>query len=269
VETAAASGSAALPEPAAPPPEDMVLIPAGTLLMGAGPTAREVTLSRPFYIDSHEVTLRAYQACVAKRMCSAADRVALTAEGADPATTPPADFVETWTRRCTAVQKTLDDPINCVDFTSAEGYCKWRGKRLPTEAEWELAARGTGGRAFPWGEESPECDRACYDKNGGCRSPTDAVAACPSGAHPNDRTPEGVFDLAGNVSEWVSDGYTDKPAGGVDPRGDPAAPLRVVRGGSFLDQVEMLTATWRTGRAPVTAYVSIGFRCAMDGPAAP
>jgi formylglycine-generating enzyme required for sulfatase activity len=95
------------------------------------------------------------------------------------------------------------------------------------------------------------------------------VAACAVSAYPNDRTPEGVFGLGGNVSEWVSDGYVDRPAGGVDPTGDPAAPLRVVRGGSFLDQVEKLTATWRTGMAPVTAYVSIGFRCAMDGPVAP
>jgi formylglycine-generating enzyme required for sulfatase activity/serine/threonine protein kinase len=270
-EIPATSSASATSAPEAPAPEDMVLIPAGALLMGAGPTARQVTLSRPFYLDRQEVTVRAYQGCVAKRMCSAADHVAVTAEtpGSDPGSPSPAsEFVETWTRRCNTVQKTLDDPINCVDFSNAEGYCKWKGRRLPTEAEWEFAARGVEARAFPWGEETPDCSRACYDKNGGCRSPADTVATCAAGAHPNDRTAEGVFDLAGNVSEWVSDGYTDRPAGGVDPKGDDAAPLRVVRGGSFLDQVEMLTATWRTGRAPVTAHVSIGFRCAMDGPAA-
>jgi serine/threonine-protein kinase len=266
--SASASASAAIDSE--PPPNDMVLIPAGTFLMGDPRTPRKITITRRFYIDRLEVTTRAYEECVAQRKCSAADHVSVTPEGpADAgAPGPPSDFVATWTPRCNANRKALDHPINCVDFSNAESYCRFRGRRLPTEAEWELTARGAEARAFSWGLDVPDCNRACYDRNGACRRATDVVATCSAGLHTADRTPEGVFDLGGNVAEWVSDGYSARPAGSEDPKGDPAAPLRVVRGGSFLDQVDMLSATWRTAVAPVTAHVSIGFRCAKDGPAA-
>jgi formylglycine-generating enzyme required for sulfatase activity len=92
------------------------------------------------------------------------------------------------------------------------------------------------------------------------------VATCAVGLHPGDRTPDGLFDMGGGVSEWVSDGYAEHPAGGADPKGDPAAPLRVSRGGNFLEDAAALGASFRQAFAPVTAHVSIGFRCAKDGP---
>ena len=92
------------------------------------------------------------------------------------------------------------------------------------------------------------------------------MATCAAGLHPADRTPEGIYDLGGDVSEWVSDGFAEKPAGGKDPRGDPAAALRVVRGGSFIDLDDKLKATFRAGLPPGAAHVAIGFRCAMDAP---
>ncbi|MFT3771700.1 MAG: bifunctional serine/threonine-protein kinase/formylglycine-generating enzyme family protein [Minicystis sp.] len=272
VQAPAASGAAAAPP--APPPPDMVQIAAASFKMGEKEALRDVTISRPFYLDKAEVTVRDYEQCVAQRMCSAAEHVAVTAESApgvaaDAAPAAPSEFVETWSKRCNDApgRKALDQPMNCVDFSQAESFCRWRGRRLPTEAEWELAARGAEGRAFPWGADAPTCDRACYDKNGPCRAATEEVATCASQSHKGDRTPEGIFDLGGNVSEWVSDGWSATPAGGVDPKGDPSSPVRVIRGGNFLDAAERLSATARDLKAPVTAFVNIGFRCAMDTPA--
>jgi serine/threonine-protein kinase len=253
----------------------MVYIPPTTATIGAGFEAREVTLPRGFYLDRHEVTVRAYRTCMEQRMCSAADHVALTPErapGVPGVPAPPAqadtDDVALWTRRCNEPRNATTHPVNCVDYVNAESYCRFRGRRLPTEAEWEIAARGAAGRIYAWGDEPPTCDRACFDKNEDCRAPAADVATCPAGAHPADRTPEGIYDLGGNVAEWVSDGFVFPPPGGVNPQGDPAALLKVVRGASFLDGQDKLAATYRTAAAPVTAHVSIGFRCAMDGPAA-
>ena len=211
---------------------------------------------------------------MAERLCSPADHVSVTPEqasGEGAAAPPPVDkqFVDTWTRRCNAPRGELAHPVNCVDYASAESYCRYRGRRLPTEAEWEIAARGAGQRPFAWGPEAPSCERACYDRNEACRVAGVAVATCGAGTHPGDRTPEGVYDLAGNVAEWVADGFAMPPPGGTDPKGDPAAPLKVVRGASFFDGPERLAATWRNAAAPVTAHATIGFRCAMDGPEAP
>ncbi|WP_437285589.1 SUMF1/EgtB/PvdO family nonheme iron enzyme [Sorangium sp. So ce406] len=264
--SAAVSASAAAALPA--PPADMVYIAPLTTTIGAAGEARQVTLTRGFYIDRNEVTVRAYRACMQQRMCSTADHVSLTPEALPGAQAPaPSEDqreAETWSRRCNEPRNLTGHPINCVDYSQAESYCRFRGRRLPTEAEWEVAARGAAGRAFVWGDDAPTCERACYDRNEGCLARGTEVATCASGAHPSDRTPEGIYDLAGNVSEWVSDGLVFPPPGGQDPQGDPSFPLKVVRGGSFLDGPEKLSATYRTAAAPVTAHAWIGFRCAMD-----
>jgi serine/threonine-protein kinase len=246
----------------------MVYIPPATATLGAGLELREVTLTRGFFIERYEVTVRAYQACIAQSRCSGADHVSITPEtqvGAAP-TQDQDDFVDTWSRRCNSPRGEGNHPINCVDYANAESYCRFRDRRLPTEAEWELAARGLSQRPYPWGDDDPACAHACFNKNGECRASGQAVATCPAGVHPGDRTPEGIHDLAGNVAEWVSDGLVFPIPGGVDPQGDPAAPLKVVRGGSFYDGPEKLLATYRTGVAPVTAHATIGFRCAADAP---
>ncbi|WP_438015063.1 bifunctional serine/threonine-protein kinase/formylglycine-generating enzyme family protein [Sorangium sp. So ce315] len=271
VASASAAVSAAAPAAIPAPPADMVYIAPLTTTIGAAGEARQVTLTRGFYIDRNEVTVRAYRACMQQRMCSTADHVSLTPElppGAQaPASAEDQREAEIWSRRCNEPRNLTGHPINCVDYSQAESYCRFRGRRLPTEAEWEVAARGAAGRAYVWGDDAPTCERACYDRNEGCLARGTEVATCASGAHPSDRTPEGIYDLAGNVSEWVSDGLVFPPPGGEDPQGDPSFPLKVVRGGSFLDGPEKLSATYRTAAAPVTAHAWIGFRCAMDVPA--
>ncbi len=274
--TASATASAAATADAAPAPivapEDMIYVPPGAVKLGEGDTAREVTLSKGFFIERNEVTVHAYQACLARRMCSAADHVVIPAEASEVGlenVSPGKEFSDTWSRRCNEPRKALDHPINCVDYSNAESYCRFRGRRLPTEAEWERAARGEGGRPFAWGPEEPDCGRACFDKNGACLVRGESVTTCTAGSHPNDATPDGLYDLSGNVAEWVADGFAPNPAGGADPKGDPASPRRVVRGGSFLDDKEELRATYRLGVMPGTAHVSIGFRCAMDVEASP
>jgi serine/threonine-protein kinase len=249
------------------PPDDMVFFPPGVVKLGAGAAAREVTFSRGFFLDRNEVTVHAYQACLARRMCSAADHVVIPADQEDAGiegVSSSKEFSETWTRRCNEPRKALDHPINCVDFSNAESFCRFRGRRLPTEAEWERAAQGTDGRAFPWGAEEPSCGRSCFEKNGECLVRGESVTTCTAGAHPNDVTPEGIYDLGGNVSEWVADGFAQAPAAGIDPAGDPSSSLRAVRGASFLDDKEKLRSTHRTGVLPGTAHVTIGLRCAMD-----
>jgi serine/threonine-protein kinase len=251
----------------------MVYVPPITATIGVGPERREVSLPRGYFMDRNEVTVRAYRACMERRICSAADHVSLTPErprGEQDAGAPPAQVSgsnpDAWSSRCNEPRNATTHPINCVDFANAESYCRFRGRRLPTEAEWEVAARGAQGRQYAWGPDPPSCQRACYDRNETCLVRGADVTTCTAGSHPGDRTPEGVYDLAGNVAEWVSDGLVFPPPGGVNPQGDPTVPLKVVRGASFRDTPDKLSATYRSAAAPVTAHVWIGFRCAMDVP---
>lgn len=254
------------------PPDDMVYIPPATVKLGTGATEREVALTKGFFIDRNEVTVHAYQACTARRQCSPAKALIISPEQEDAGlegVSANKEFVDAWGRHCNEPRKALDYPINCVDFANAENYCRFKGRRLPTEAEWELAARGTEGRAHPWGNAEPTCNDACFDRNGQCLDRTVGAGSCPSGSHPKDATPEGIFDMAGNVAEWVADGFSPSPPGGADPLGDPSAGARTVRGGSFFDEKDRLAAVTRFAVLPSTAHVAIGFRCAMDVPAAP
>ena len=243
-----------------PPPEDMVRIKAATFSMGE--KGIDTTITKDFFLDKYEVSVRAYKECFVARKCPQADTV-LDATAADPD-----KFSQEWSARCNARGgNSSDAPMNCVDAIAAQKYCEWKGKRLPTEAEWELAARGTEGRKYSWGANEPECAQACFDKNGQCLDAGNAVRTCLVGKHSDDKTPDSIFDLAGDVSEWTSDGFGDLK-GGKDPRG-PAGGERVVRGGSFLSTVDQITATTRRSVSPKVANVEIGFRCAADVKSAP
>jgi formylglycine-generating enzyme required for sulfatase activity len=170
-----------------------------------------------------------------------------------------------------------DHPANCIDWNEAAAHCKALGKRLPTEAEWELAARGAERREFPWGDAppsaerlnacGPECAKMMNERQPG-KEPWTALyegddrwpATAPVGSYPKGATPQGVLDLGGNVWEWTQDTYC--------PYSQPECgeSRRVIRGGGWDTQDPLdLRAARRLAARPVnTRSWSIGFRCARD-----
>lgn len=224
-------------EGACAPPE-LVRIPGGTFEMGErgsgdASRSRRVTVS-PYRLMTTEVTVCQYRACVRAGAC-----------------TPP---------RATTMWRGREAmlPVTGVEWAQAEAYCGWRGWRLPTEAEWEFAARGQDGRPYPWGSDPPDCARA--DWNGAaCGDGPSVVATRPAGA-----SPFGVHDLTGNVKEWVADWYGAYPEGpAADPVGPARGASRVIRGGAWhVTDPAWLTATARYRWAPMNSGDATGFRCA-------
>jgi len=151
-------------------------------------------------------------------------------------------------------------PVVEPSWRGALAYCRWRGARLPTEAEWERAARGTAGRPYPWGAAPPDGTRARFGAGW--------VETAPVDAHRAGATPDGVLDMAGNVHEWTSSLYRPYPWRAEDGREDPeAAGERVTRGGAHDNPPDQLRAAWRgrgVSRGPRAGHHNIGFRCARD-----
>lgn len=149
-------------------------------------------------------------------------------------------------------------PVNEASWFGARDYCAWRGARLPSEAEWELAARGVEGRRYPWGDAPPDAARARYD--------TGWMRTLPVGSLSVGATPEGVLNLAGNVHEWTSSLYRPYPYDAGDGREDADSDAaRVTRGGAADTGADSLTGTWRgrtVSRRPRAGHHNIGFRCA-------
>lgn len=242
-------------------PDDMVRIPAGTFTMGndkEGPgdrPAHEVTLTSSFYIDKTEVTADAYQRCVDAGACSARNVHAKKGHSAS-------------VYGCNFEKERGSHPANCVDREQAEAYCTWAKKRLPSEAEWEYAARGTDERDYPWGKDAPvSCTQAVLSGIGGdCaqRKGTMVVGSAKDGA-----SAFGVLDMAGNVFEWVADGYAPYEAGAqTDPlvplgNKEPSGPRKgILRGGAWDYSAQAAKTTFRTTWMPDAGNASIGFRCA-------
>jgi len=238
-------------------PPGMVHIAAGDVVIGCEEAMhpacgadeappREVSLSG-FFIDRTEVSVADYRACVSIGACK------------------PAEMVDS-SPACNAGATERDHhPINCVSWAQAAAYCRWAGKRLPTEAEWARAARGDAAHPQPWGEAPASCERAIVHDD------THEDAGCGRGntwhtwARPEGASTVGVLNLAGNVREWVSDFYTADPSSIEEPR-DPGGPSsgakRVVRGGGFATSAESVHVSMREGVPPDTAEPDIGFRCA-------
>jgi sulfatase modifying factor 1 len=219
-----------------------MLVPAGNFTMGDDEESprRDVYLDA-FYIDQIEVTTGRYAKFLA----------------ATGSSRPP----DGW--EALDLKRGDELPVVGVDWTDASAYCKWVGRRLPTEAEWEKAARGTDARRYPWGDASPTLDRANY-QNASPEAYDGGLAKV--GSHPAGRSPFGVHDLAGNASEWVSDWYSESFAVGDirNPKGPDTGPGRVVRGSGRFDPPERLAATKRYQGKPDLRGEDIGFRCARD-----
>ncbi|MFT3769828.1 MAG: bifunctional serine/threonine-protein kinase/formylglycine-generating enzyme family protein [Minicystis sp.] len=223
---------------------DMVLIPAGPFQMG--PDRRSVHLDA-FYVDRHPVTNREFATF-------------LDITGYRPERADEGRFVHHF--RNGQVPAGLEDhPVVYVSWDDARAYAAWAGKRLPSEAEWEKAARGTDGRKYPWGRAEPGPTRANYGK---LRGGTTPVGTFPEGA-----SPYGVLDLAGNVWEWCED--VDDPSFYAD--GPPHNPRNVkprdkahlvMRGGSWLYGPRALRTFFRTSYEAHYRFAGGGFRCARS-----
>jgi formylglycine-generating enzyme required for sulfatase activity len=232
-------------------PTDAPRIPAGTFPMGSTENAAEmpvhsVTLSA-FCMGATEVTTAAYRTCIAGGGCTA------------PALGGSCDdVISNWHR----VDRE-NHPMNCLTWEQASDYCAWRGGRLPTEAEWEYAARGTDGRRFPWGNTEP--------------SPADVPArlcwahqlpetTCPVRAFAVDASPFGMFDMAGNLFEWTADWHGPYAAGPVtNPTGPTTGTHRARRGGVWtLSSGPDVRLSRRYPYLPTAGDFSVGVRCAWD-----
>jgi formylglycine-generating enzyme required for sulfatase activity len=230
--------SAPEPRAAAAGPET-IHIDATTFSMGSDDgrrnerPAHDVSV-KAFDIDRLETTVAGYAACVTAGKCAA------------PVPPPGKDRFCNWGKT-----ERAQDPINCIDWNEARIYCEFRGKRLPTEAEWELAARGTDGRRWPWGNTPPGTRELCWHRLQG------EQGTCPVGSFPDGASPYGVLDLAGNVSEWTADHLC--------PYSTPDCKTEdyVGRGGSWdYSNAANVTATGRLGGPADHKRDLLGVRCA-------
>jgi formylglycine-generating enzyme required for sulfatase activity len=245
----------------------LVCVPAGKFLMGAGeddPLARdsekpqhEVNLDA-YWIDRTEVTNINFGKCLAAGACHP-KQYETSAEGYIPYSVHP---------------DTQNYPALIYESEPAVEYCQWAGRRLPSEAEWEKAARGTDARIYPWGNNPLDCDLA---NDYACGSAISTEPRCgnsehcktdPVDSHPTSASPYGALNMSGNVWEWVADWYqadyySQSPAD--NPRGPATGDFRVIRGGGATSISQDLRVTRRASGEP-EHYMDgqMGFRCAMD-----
>lgn len=220
-----------------------VSIPAGTFFMGDDEESprREVFVDA-FYMDKYEVTVARYA-----KFLKATGNVK-----------PP----EQWDT--VDVENGADLPVVGVDWQDASNYCHWAGRRLPTEAEWEKAARGSDGRKYPWGNDAPKPDRARFGRP--YQNPVYRDGVARVGTYSQGASPFGIDDLSGNVWEWVADWFSENFSGEDlrNPRGPSSGTGKVLRGGGWYDQPDRLTTTKRMYASPTHRADDIGFRCASD-----
>ncbi len=243
-------------------PPGMVPVPAGEFRMGsteddiaaamqrcpqcpeesfARETPSHVVFLESFFIDRHEVTTTDYAEFLKTTQRPAPDH---WNEGSEP--------------------KHAKKPVIGVTWEDATEYCKWKGKRLPTEAEWEKAARGIDGRRYPWGNERANVSWATFDK---CCIWSGYGLLTPVGSLEKGVSPYGAHDMAGNAREWVQDWY-DERYYAASPRNNPPGPHngteKVVRGGGWLQLSTGVRTTAREKRDPAARSTSVGFRCAKS-----
>jgi iron(II)-dependent oxidoreductase len=244
--------------------EEMVLVPAGSFLMGSNKKVdrnaypvempqRQVFLDA-FEIDKYEVTALHYL-----KFVLATDRQPLLDWRYDGG-----NFQESM----------ANHPVMHITWYEADAYCKSAGKRLPTEAEWEKAARGEDGRVFPWGNQYAGLSRANFGRtglSGPVRDRPERALLYPPliavNKYENSASPYGVQQMIGNVAEWVAD-WHDKDYYATAPDRNPQGPekgtQRAFRGGGWMDSTTTMRAAMRNGAEPDTRINWLGFRCARD-----
>ena len=259
-EPAVTEAPAAPELPAVEAPENMVYIPAGEFQMGCDPQhnggfsciADELPLHSVnldgYFIDQFEVTNVQYAECIAADGCEFPSRT--NSETRESYFEAP-EFA--------------NYPVIFVTWEDANAYCTWAGKRLPTEAEWEKAARGSKSRAYPWGDDDPTCELVNGYNNKGnanCAGDTQAVGSYAAG-----NSEYGVADMAGNVWEWVSDWYSEDyyaNSPGSNPKGPEGSTNKVLRGGGWGSKWPQLLTASRTFDPNFNSSNDLGFRCAIS-----
>ncbi|MCU0485610.1 MAG: SUMF1/EgtB/PvdO family nonheme iron enzyme [Anaerolineales bacterium] len=231
---------------------EIVLIPEGEFLMGSDPDTDPYFYGsegppHPVFLDEYwiyraEVTNAMYQKCVEAHACPRPERNTSNTRAEYYGNPDFANY-----------------PVVYVTWRHAAAYCVWAGGSLPTEAQWEKAARGTDGRLFPWGDEKPTSSLARFDT-------TDTAAV---GSYPDGASPYGVYDMAGNVIEWVLDYFTSlyySSSPYENPLGPASSTTRVYRGGAYHNPVDGIRTVMRGSRSESHANVDIGFRCVIIAP---
>jgi len=242
----------------------MVYVPQGEFAMGLGDRdyysnpAHKVVLDA-YWIDQTEVTNAMYEKCVTDGICK------------EPGNKSSA------TRSSYYGNSEFDDyPVIYVDWNMAKNYCEWRGHKLPTEAQWEKAARGTDGRIYPWGENIIDCSLANYywtSRDYGLWEHYCAGDTTKVGSYESGKSPYGIYDMVGNVSEWVADwhGAVYEPNSLViNPAGPDTGVYRITRGGSWRDS-SLYSSSLPLALSVISDTLSafdtkdeIGFRCASN-----
>jgi formylglycine-generating enzyme required for sulfatase activity len=239
---------------------NMVFIPEGNFKMGCNPDHNGGFSCLPdelplhtvkldgYYIDKFEVTNAQYAACVKSEACES-----------------PSDFSSETQASYFDKSSYANYPVVYVSWNDAEAYCKWAGKRLPTEAEWEKAARGSTVKTYPWGDKDPSCTLANVYNNvssSDCVGDTSAVGSLPDGA-----SQYGALDMAGNVWEWVSDWYSENyynESPSENPTGPASSAYKVLRGGGWSSNWVVQRTASRSFDPDFNKSKDAGFRCASS-----
>lgn len=247
-----------------PAHDEMVTIPAGTFLMGSDKKVDRNAYQPEFpqrrvYLDAYEIDKFEVTTVQFLKFVLATDRKPLI----------------DWQYEGGNFQETMaNHPVMHVSWFEAEAYCQWAGKRLPTSAEWEKAARGEDGRIYPWGNEPAGLSRANFGRtglSGPVRDRPERLLLYPPiisvDKYENAVSPYGVFQLAGNVAEWTADWYDPhyyKTAPDRNPKGPEKGTQRAFRGGGWIDSTPSVRPAQRNGTDPNTKMNWLGFRCARD-----
>lgn len=275
--TAIAPTSTPLPIPTTPPTptpkplitstgSQMLYIPAGIFRLGNDEGENDEKPSLwvrldAYYLDETEVTNADYAQCVDAGAC-------------DPPDSSRSAYYDTYY----GDSDYNNYPVVFVSWYDAAAFCEWRGGRLPSEAEWEKAASFDAEQTiklrYPWGDEFDGerlnfCDANCASENANGRFNDGYRDTAPVGSYANGRSPLGLYDMTGNVMEWVADWYdsrTYQNASDTNPLGPPEGQFKSIRGGSWLSSADELTTTTRSSFDPTVSRTNLGFRCASAVP---